>query len=189
VFWGAFTLGRLCGVFTSQKFTSLQLIFTNSTFILLATIFMVLFPQSIIVVWVTVGVFGFFMASQYASAYANAATLTEIPGLVISIFTVGCGTGDSLYPAIAARMFDDISIGASVLPKVLLILSSIQFALCIILMIISHKFTKKIEKVNSEETELIDRKKVQQTVYNVQPEALDHQIDFYWAHREPTEHH
>lgn len=124
-FWGAFTLGRLLGVPLSTRFQPATILFVDLIGSIASVALVLVFPQSIIVLWLgTLGT-GVFMASIFPTMLVLAGRKMTITGEITSWFLIGAGSGVMVMPWLIGQLFE--SIGAQI--TMVLVLASLVGAL------------------------------------------------------------
>jgi len=111
-FWGAFTVGRLIGVPLSTRFQPATILLVDLVGAMASVALVLLFPQSIIVLWLgSIGT-GAFMASIFPTMLVLAGRKMTITGEITSWFLIGAGSGVMVMPWLIGQLF--VSIGAQI---------------------------------------------------------------------------
>jgi FHS family Na+ dependent glucose MFS transporter 1 len=130
-FWGALTIGRLFAVPLSARFTPLTMLVADLLGGLLSIGAILLFPQSVVVIWIgTIGL-GLSIASVFATALLVAERRMAITGSVTGWFFVGSSTGGMTMPFLIGQLFERIG------PRItmIVILSNLLLAAGILLLL------------------------------------------------------
>ena len=137
-FWGAFTAGRLIGVPLSTRFQPATILFIDLLGSIASVALVLLFPQSIIVLWLgTLGT-GAFMASIFPTMLILAGRKMSITGEITSWFLIGAGSGVMVMPWLIGQLFEPI--GAQI--TMVMVLASLVVALMALGVIVGFKHNK-----------------------------------------------
>lgn len=105
-FWFAFAVGRLAAIPLSLRFSSTQLIFTDLAGCILCVLAMIIFHDSLALLWVGTILYGLSVASIYPSAINYAESQIEMSGRVLSLMTVSASLGDAIVPLLMGLSFE-----------------------------------------------------------------------------------
>lgn len=105
VFWAFIAVGRLAAVPLSLFLSGFQMLFINLMGCIIAPIVILIFPDSLSVLWGAIGFYGFFMASSFPTAFALSETMMTITGSMASLFVVGSGLGEIIVPTVITELF------------------------------------------------------------------------------------
>jgi FHS family Na+ dependent glucose MFS transporter 1 len=119
VFWGALAFGRALGIVVSLKFSSTQMLAMDYAGCLFFPLLILLFPDSLTLLYIGAAGFGLSMASVFPAAMALADEYVLVTGKIASVFVVGASLGEMLVPAVQSIMLDQY--GPFTLPLVTLI--------------------------------------------------------------------
>ena len=133
--FGALTLARLVGIPLAARFTPTQILFGDLGFCLVSLGLVLLFPQSVEVLWIgTIGL-GAGMASLFPSMLAWAQKRTTLTGKTTSWFFIGGSLGGMVVPWGIGQLFESIG------PRFLITMSFVSMALTLLLfMELSRRF-------------------------------------------------
>lgn len=118
-FWGAFTLGRLLGVWVSTRARSQAILFADLIGCAISTIIIMLWKDSSLALWVGSIGLGLSMASIFPTFLMLAGERMEVTGAMTGWFLVGSGAGSMLLPWLIGQIF--VRTGAGAMTTVLLI--------------------------------------------------------------------
>lgn len=105
VFWALIALGRLSAIPLSLVLSGIQMLLINLIGCIIAPIVILIFPNSMPVLWAAIGFYGFFMASSFPTAFVVAESMINISGSIASLFVVGSGLGEIIIPTIVSELF------------------------------------------------------------------------------------
>lgn len=106
IFWASLTLGRLISIPIAARLRARAILFVDLAGCLVSLGFMLLVPNSTIVVWVgTIGL-GLFMASVFPTILTLAERNTNVSGAVTSYFFVGASIGAMTIPWLIGHQFE-----------------------------------------------------------------------------------
>jgi FHS family Na+ dependent glucose MFS transporter 1 len=112
-FWGSFTLGRLLGVPIATRFKPQVMLYTDMVGCLVSLGVILLWPGSVVALWVgTLGV-GFSMASIFPSAMVLAGQRMRLTGGITGLYLMGAGAGGMFLPWFIGQMFERIGPGVT----------------------------------------------------------------------------
>lgn len=118
-FWGAFTVGRLLGVWISTRMRAQNILIMDVVGCLVSTLIIMLWKDSVIALWVgTIGL-GLSMASVFPTIFMYAGERMQITGTVTGLFLAGSGVGSMLLPWLIGQIF--ARTGPSTMTTVLLV--------------------------------------------------------------------
>ncbi|MBC7876803.1 MAG: MFS transporter [Anaerolineales bacterium] len=118
-FWGAFTVGRLLGVWISTRMRAQNILIMDLVGCLISTLIIMLWKDSVIALWVgTIGL-GLSMASVFPTIFMYAGERMQITGTVTGLFLAGSGVGSMLLPWLIGQIF--ARTGPSTMTTVLLV--------------------------------------------------------------------
>lgn len=118
-FWGAFTFGRLLGIWISSRVRSQTILFADLVGCVLSTLVIMLWRESSLALWIgTVGL-GLSMASVFPTILILAGERMHITGAMTGWFLVGSGAGSMLLPWLIGQIF--VATGPRTMTLVLLI--------------------------------------------------------------------
>jgi len=104
-FWGAFTLGRLIGIWVSTKLRPSTILFVDIFGCAISTMIIMLWKDSSTALWVgTVGL-GLAMASMFPTFILLAGERMQITGTITGWFLVGSGAGSMFLPWFIGQIF------------------------------------------------------------------------------------
>jgi FHS family Na+ dependent glucose MFS transporter 1 len=104
-FWGAFTFGRLLGIWVSTKIRSKTILFMDVAGCAISIAVIILWKDSNIALWVgTIGL-GISMASIFPTLIMLAGERMQITGTITGWFLVGSGAGSMILPWLIGQVF------------------------------------------------------------------------------------
>ncbi len=104
-FWGAFTVGRLLGVWVSTRARAQNILIIDLLGCAVSTIVIMLWKDSNLALWIgTIGL-GVSMASIFPTIFMLAGERMEITGTITGWFLVGSGAGSMLLPWLIGQIF------------------------------------------------------------------------------------
>ncbi|HKJ39515.1 MAG TPA: MFS transporter [Anaerolineales bacterium] len=119
VFWGAFTFGRLLGIWVSTRLRSKAILLMDIAGCAISTIIIMLWKDSSIALWIgTIGL-GISMASIFPTFIMLAGERMKITGTITGWFLVGSGAGSMLLPWLIGQIF--VRTGPKAMTTVLLV--------------------------------------------------------------------
>ena len=129
-FWGAFTFGRLLGVWISTRLRSKPILFMDIIGCAVSIAIIILWKESSTALWIgTIGL-GISMASIFPTLIMLAGERMVITGTVTGWFLVGAGAGSMLLPWLIGQIF--VVTGPQAMTTVLLV-SLVSFVLVLLL--------------------------------------------------------
>lgn len=118
-FWGAFTLGRLLGIWTAARMRSQTILFMDLIGCLVSAIIILLWRESPAALWIgTIGL-GLFMASIFPTVMMLAGERIHVTGAITGLFLVGSALGSALLPYLIGQAF--VRTGPQIMPIVVLV--------------------------------------------------------------------
>ena len=142
-FWGAFTFGRLLGVWVSTRARSQAILFADLIGCAISTIIIMLWKDSSLALWVGSIGLGLSMASIFPTFLMLAGERMEVTGAMTGWFLVGSGAGSMLLPWLIGQIF--VRTGAGAMTTVLLI--DIAAIVLVLLLFASQRTITPIEPV------------------------------------------
>jgi len=104
-FWGAFTLGRLLGVWVSTRMRAQTTILVDLIGCAISTVLIMLWKESSLVLWIGTFGLGLSMASIFPNIMMLAGERMQITGTITGWFLVGSGAGSMLLPWLLGQIF------------------------------------------------------------------------------------
>lgn len=111
-FWGSFTLGRLFGIWVSTRLKPLTILYLDFAGCILSVGLIILFSQSIIMLWIGTILFGISQASIFPTFLTLAEERLHVTGTIAGLFLVGAGVGGMILPWLIGQAFVQIGAGA-----------------------------------------------------------------------------
>jgi FHS family Na+ dependent glucose MFS transporter 1 len=105
-FWGAFTIGRLLGIPISTRLRPPIILMLDLSGCILSMLLILVFPDSIIALWIGVICAGLFMASIFPTTMSFAERRLTLAGRVTGWFFVGTGLGAMVLPWLIGQFFE-----------------------------------------------------------------------------------
>jgi FHS family Na+ dependent glucose MFS transporter 1 len=131
-FWGAFTFGRLLGIWVSTRLRSKTILFLDIIGCAISVAIIILWNDSSSALWVgTIGL-GVSMASIFPTLMMLAGERMQITGTITGWFLVGSGAGSMLLPWLIGQIF--VVTGPQAMTTILLI-ALVSFVLALLLFI------------------------------------------------------
>jgi FHS family Na+ dependent glucose MFS transporter 1 len=140
-FWGAFTLGRLLGVWVSTRARSQTILYADLIGCAISTTIIMLWKESPLALWIGSIGLGLAMASIFPTILMLAGERIQVTGAITGWFLVGAGAGSMLLPWLIGQIF--VATGPQVLTTVLLV--DIALLLLVLLLLLSQKVPESIE--------------------------------------------
>ena len=107
-FWGSFTVGRLAGIPIAARYKPQLIMLVDLLGCLLSIGVIILWPDSLLGLWIgTLGI-GFGMASFFPSAMVLAGQLMHLSGRVTGVFLFGSGGGGMILPFLIGQLIEPI---------------------------------------------------------------------------------
>ena len=118
-FWGAFTFGRLLGVWVSTKMRSKAILTMDIIGCAISIVVIIIWKDSSTMLWLgTIGI-GLSMASIFPTLIMLAGERMQITGTITGWFLVGAGAGSMLLPWLIGQVF--VITGPQAMTTVLLV--------------------------------------------------------------------
>ena len=118
-FWGAFTFGRLLGVWISTRLRSKPILFMDIIGCAISIAIIILWQESSMALWIgTIGL-GISMASVFPTLIMLAGERMVITGTITGWFLVGSGAGSMVLPWLIGQIF--VATGPQAMTTVLLV--------------------------------------------------------------------
>src|SRR5687767_26324 len=118
-FWGAFTLGRLFGIWFSTQARPITILILDFAGCILSVGLILLFPQSSFVLWLGTILFGISQASIFPTFLTLAEERMHVTGTIAGLFLVGAGIGGMILPWLIGQAF--VQVGASAMMAMILV--------------------------------------------------------------------
>ncbi len=106
IFWGAFTLGRVISIPVATRYQPKLILKADLLGSLLSVSMMLIFPKSMVAIWVGSAGLGLSVASMFPTIISLAERYVEISGKITSRFVIGSALGGMLPPWIVGQLFD-----------------------------------------------------------------------------------
>lgn len=129
-FWGAFTFGRLLGVWVSTSMRSKPILFMDIIGCAVSIAIIILWRQSSTALWIGTLGLGLSMASIFPTLIMLAGERMVITGTITGWFLVGSGAGSMVLPWLIGQVF--VSTGPQAMTAVLLV-TLVSFILVLLL--------------------------------------------------------
>lgn len=140
-FWGAFTLGRLLGIWVSTRARSLTILYTDLVGCAISAVIIMLWKESPLALWVGSIGLGLAMASIFPTILMLAGERIQVTGAITGWFLVGAGAGSMLLPWLIGQIF--VQTGPQALTTVLLI--DITLLMLFLLLVVGQRAARPIE--------------------------------------------
>ena len=111
-FWGAFTLGRLFGIWFSTRARPITILILDFAGCILSIGLILLFPQSRFVLWLGTILFGISQASVFPTFLTLGEEPMHVTGTIAGLFLVGAGIGGMILPWLIGQAFVQVGAGA-----------------------------------------------------------------------------
>ena len=118
-FWGAFTVGRLLGVWTAARLRSQTILFIDLIGCLASTLVILLWRESALALWVGSIGLGLCMASIFPTVLMLAGERMHVTGAITGWFLVGSGAGNMFLPWLIGQAF--VLTGPQAMPIIVLV--------------------------------------------------------------------
>jgi MFS transporter, FHS family, Na+ dependent glucose transporter 1 len=142
-FWGAFTFGRLLGVWVSTRARSQAILFADLIGCAISTIIIMLWKDSSLALWIGSIGLGLSMASIFPTFLMLAGERMEVTGAMTGWFLVGSGGGSMLLPWLIGQIF--VRTGPQAMTTVLLI--DIAAIVLVLLLFASQRTVTPVERL------------------------------------------
>jgi MFS transporter, FHS family, Na+ dependent glucose transporter 1 len=113
-FWGAFTLGRLLGIWVSMRSRSITILAIDFAGCLVSLALILFFNESATLLWIGTILFGISQASIFPTFLTLAEERMHITGTITGWFLVGAGLGGMILPWLIGQAFVRIGAGAMI---------------------------------------------------------------------------
>jgi FHS family Na+ dependent glucose MFS transporter 1 len=117
--WGAFTLGRLLGVWTAARARSQTILFMDLTGCLASAAVILLWRESALALWIGSIGLGLCMASIFPTILMLAGERMRVTGAITGWFLVGSGAGNMILPWLIGQVF--VGTGPQAMPVIVLV--------------------------------------------------------------------
>jgi FHS family Na+ dependent glucose MFS transporter 1 len=114
-FWGAFTAGRLLGIWISTRAKPLTILAMDFTGCLVSVGLILLFQDSATILWIGSILLGISLASIFPTFLTLTEERMHITGAMTGWFLVGAGLGGMIMPWLIGQAFVRIGPGAMVM--------------------------------------------------------------------------
>ena len=104
-FWGAFTFGRLVGIWVSTRLRPGTILFADITGCVVSAMILLLWRDSNTALWIGTFGLGLSMASMFPTFILLAGERMQITGTITGWFLVGSGAGSMLLPWLIGQIF------------------------------------------------------------------------------------
>jgi FHS family Na+ dependent glucose MFS transporter 1 len=131
-FWGSFSLGRLVGIPIASRFKPQVIMFVDLVGCLISIGVILLWPGSLIALWIGTLGLGFSMASFFPSAMVMAGRLMHLSGRVTGFFLFGSGGGGMVLPFLIGQLIEPV--GPHSMMWIILIDLAVNLALLLLLL-------------------------------------------------------
>jgi MFS transporter, FHS family, Na+ dependent glucose transporter 1 len=140
-FWGAFTLGRLLGVWVSTRARPRMILYADLLGCAISTIIIMLWKDSTLALWIGSIGLGISMASIFPTFLMLAGERIKLTGAITGWFLVGSGAGSMLLPWLIGQIF--VVTGPQAMTTVLLI--DIVAMMLVLLIFVSQRVVTPVE--------------------------------------------
>ena len=137
LYWGALTLGRLISIPIAARFKSEVILFSDMVGVLLSVGIILLWSNSVPVLWIGTFGAGFSNASIFPMMLVFAQRRMRITGLVTSWFFVGASLGGMILPWIIGQFFESVG------PQVAMVTIFVDMILALVLYITLLFYTNR----------------------------------------------
>jgi len=143
-FWGLLTLGRLLAIPIAARFRPRSILLADLVGCLASVGFILLWPNSLTVIWLGTFGLGLSMASIFPTGLSLAERRMTITGQVTSWFLVGAGAGAMSLPWLIGQLFESIG------PRVTMfaIMTDLIVAVgvfAVLMLLLSHRHSERPE--------------------------------------------
>ena len=147
VFWSAFIIARLIACFYAGAISDLKIIIVDLVGIVLSALPMSFFVEyHEWVIWLSIIVYGFFMASLGPAAISYTNMYIDVSGKIAAIYMLGAAVGETVAPFVIGKLFE---LEPMVLMYTVTIISVMLIPLTVLCVKIAHKRGKKLNPVPS----------------------------------------
>lgn len=137
LYWGALTLGRLISIPIAARFKPAVILFSDMVGVLLSVGIIMLWSNSVPVLWIGTFGAGFSNASIFPMMLVFAQRRMRITGLVTSWFFVGASLGGMILPWIIGQFFESVG------PQVAMVTIFVDMVLALVLYIALLFYTNR----------------------------------------------
>jgi len=138
-FWGTFTLGRLLGIWVSTRARAATILFVDFAGCLFSLSLILLWPDSVPILWTgTIGL-GLFMASIFPTTLMLAGEQLRVSGAMTGWFLAGASIGGMFLPWGIGQAFT--AFGAWVTPLIVAVAVTLNLMIIVLFNYIFHKST------------------------------------------------
>lgn len=113
-FWGALTLGRLVSIPMAARVKPATILVVDLLGCLASLGIIMVWPYSMVAIWVGTLSLGFFMAAFFPTTVTLAGQKMQITGRVSGWFFVGAGAGGMILPWLIGQLFEAIGPGITI---------------------------------------------------------------------------
>lgn len=139
-FWGTFAIGRLISIGVATKLSPQIMIVFNIVGCGVAAVVMLMWKNSLMVIYVGTSLFGLALSSVYPTAISLAETYIEISSVVTSMIVVGAAAGEMVQPVIVGHEFSSIGPVMFIVNILLVVLASFMI---VFFLLVLGSFIKK----------------------------------------------
>ena len=136
-FWGAITVGRLLAIPIAVRLRPRSILLMDVVGCLISISIIVLWPTSLLAVWVGAVGTGLAMASVFPTILALAESRMHITGRITAWFFVGTGLGGMTVPWIIGQLFEPVGAYATMVTIMAAIV--LMAGVCVALMLATRK--------------------------------------------------
>jgi FHS family Na+ dependent glucose MFS transporter 1 len=138
-FWGAFTLGRLLGVWTAARARSQTILFIDLIGCIASTAVILLWRDSTLALWIGAIGLGLCMASIFPTVLMLAGERIHVTGAITGLFLVGSAIGSAFLPSLIGQVFDS---NPRIMPVIVLV--DISAFLLVLIYFVTQRFSSDI---------------------------------------------
>lgn len=106
VYWGLFLAGRLIGIPLSKMLSSQAIVLGDLLLGLVTLILIIIFQDSVPMLWILTGVLGLVVATIYAACITLLENTVVLNGTILSVCVVFNSCGDAIFPMIMGMAFE-----------------------------------------------------------------------------------
>jgi MFS transporter, FHS family, Na+ dependent glucose transporter 1 len=136
-FWGAITVGRLLAIPIAARLRPRSILLMDVVGCVIGISIIVLWPTSLVAVWVGAVGTGLAMASVFPTVLALAESRMHITGRITAWFFVGTGLGGMTVPWIIGQLFEPI--GATATMATIMVTLVLMAGVCVALLLATRK--------------------------------------------------
>lgn len=133
-FWGAFTVGRLLGVWTASRMRSTTILFMDLAGCIISALVVVIWHDSATALWIGTLGLGLCMASIFPTVMMLANERIRITGTITGLFLVGSALGSATLPTAIGQVFEQTP---QIMPIIILV-GTIMMVLVLIYFLTLH---------------------------------------------------